>query len=52
MNTSTALAVMVQLGVFEKMPKKGSITAVELGRLVNLEPNVIGSFTASCRLGH
>lgn len=47
MNTSTSLDVMVKLGVFEKMPKQGSISAKELGVLVNLEPNVIGSSTAS-----
>jgi hypothetical protein len=42
MTTATALDVMVKLGIFEKMPKQGSITATELGKLVNLEPNVIG----------
>jgi hypothetical protein len=41
MNTSAALDVMVKLGVFENMPKEGSITAKELGALVNLEPTVI-----------
>ena len=33
---------MVQLGVFEKMPRQGSITATELGKLVNIQPNVLG----------
>jgi hypothetical protein len=47
MNTSASLAVMTQLGVFEKMPKQGSITATELGEMVNLEPSVIGLFAAS-----
>lgn len=47
MNTSTSLNVLVQLGVFEKMPKQGSISAKELGVLVNVEPNVIGLSTAS-----
>lgn len=41
MNVAAALAVLVQTGVFEKMPKQGSITAKELGALVNLEPSVI-----------
>jgi hypothetical protein len=41
-NVSTSLAVMVSSGAFEKMPKQGSITAKDLGALVNIEPNVIG----------
>jgi hypothetical protein len=44
MNVAAALAVLVQTGVFEKMPKEGSITAKELGNLVNLEPSVIGLY--------
>lgn len=43
MNVAAALAVLVQTGVFEKIPKEGSITAKELGTLVNLEPSVIGA---------
>ena len=44
MNVSTSLDVMVKLGVFEKMPKlgHGSMTAKEIGELVNLEPSIIG----------
>jgi len=41
MNTEASLDIMVKLGAFEKMPKEGSITAKELGALVNLEPTVI-----------
>jgi hypothetical protein len=47
MNVAAALAVLVQTGVFEKMPKEGSITAKELGNLVNLEPSVIGLYLLS-----
>jgi len=36
---------MVQSGAFEKMPKQGSISAEELGALVNIEPNVIGLYS-------
>ena len=42
MNTATSLNMMVKMGAFEKMPKEGSITATELGALINLEPSVIG----------
>jgi hypothetical protein len=42
MNSSTALDVMVQFKAFEYMPKQGSITAKELGALINLEPSVVG----------
>ena len=41
-NVSASLAVMVSSGAFEKMPQQGSITAKDLGALVNIEPNVIG----------
>ncbi|KAH7391456.1 O-methyltransferase [Cadophora sp. MPI-SDFR-AT-0126] len=41
MNTATSLNMMVKMGAFEKMPKEGSITATELGALINLEPSVI-----------
>jgi hypothetical protein len=41
-NVTASLAVMVQSGAFEKMPKQGSISAKELGALVNIEPNVMG----------
>ncbi|TVY82517.1 O-methyltransferase hmp5 [Lachnellula suecica] len=40
-NVTTSLAVMTKSGAFEKMPKKGSISATELGALVNIQPNVI-----------
>jgi len=42
MNTATSLNMMVKMDAFEKMPKEGSITATELGALINLEPSVIG----------
>lgn len=42
MNMATSLNMMVKLGAFEKMPKEGSISAAELGALINLEPSVIG----------
>ncbi len=42
MNMATSLNMMVKLGAFEKMPKEGSISATELGALINLEPSVIG----------
>lgn len=42
MNMATSLNMMVKLGAFEKMPKEGSITATDLGALINLEPSVIG----------
>lgn len=42
MNTMNSLNIMVELGAFEKMPKQGSITAKELGVLINLESSVIG----------
>jgi len=41
MNTATSLNMMVKMDAFEKMPKEGSITATELGALINLEPSVI-----------
>lgn len=41
MNTATSLNMMVKMGAFEKIPKEGSITATELGALINLEPSVI-----------
>ncbi|PVH83370.1 o-methyltransferas-like protein [Cadophora sp. DSE1049] len=41
MNTATSLNMMVKMSAFEKMPKEGSITATELGALINLEPSVI-----------
>ncbi|KAH6716821.1 O-methyltransferase [Leptodontidium sp. MPI-SDFR-AT-0119] len=41
MNMATSLNMMVKLGAFEKMPKEGSITATDLGALINLEPSVI-----------
>lgn len=42
MNMATSLNMMVKMGIFEKMPKQGSINAVALGKLANLEPSVIG----------
>lgn len=42
MNTAAALDTLAELGVFEKMPREGSITAKELGALTNTEPSVIG----------
>jgi hypothetical protein len=39
----TALNVMVSFGAFEKIPKQGSITAKELGALINLETSVIST---------
>ena len=44
MNMATSLNMMVKMGAFEKMPKEGSISATELGGLINLEPSVIGIY--------
>ncbi|KAI9054704.1 hypothetical protein LZ554_001856 [Drepanopeziza brunnea f. sp. 'monogermtubi'] len=41
MNMATSLNMMVRLGAFEKMPEEGSISATELGAMINLEPGVI-----------
>ncbi|KAF4625303.1 hypothetical protein G7Y89_g12866 [Cudoniella acicularis] len=41
MNVASALDVMVKLGAFEKMPKDGSITAKDLGALINLDPGLV-----------
>ncbi|EPE31358.1 S-adenosyl-L-methionine-dependent methyltransferase [Glarea lozoyensis ATCC 20868] len=41
MNTSTSLDVMVKMGAFEKMPKQGSITAEELGKLIKLPTGIV-----------
>lgn len=47
MNAMAALNLMVEMGVFEKMPKEGSITAKELSTVVNLEASVIGELNSS-----
>jgi hypothetical protein len=44
MNTSTSLDVMVKMGAFEKMPKQGSITAEELGKLIKLPTGIVGKY--------
>jgi hypothetical protein len=44
MNTSTSLDVMVKMGAFEKMPKQGSITAGELGKLIKLPTDIVGKY--------
>jgi hypothetical protein len=43
MNTTASLNTLAKLGVFEKMPMEGSITARELGTLTNTESDVIGT---------
>ncbi|CAL3965219.1 unnamed protein product [Diplocarpon coronariae] len=41
MNIAASMNLMVRLGALEKIPEEGSITATELGALINLEPSVI-----------
>lgn len=47
MNTAAALDTLAKLGVLEKMPREGSITAKELGALTNMEPSVIGILSST-----
>ncbi|KAK6585252.1 hypothetical protein PZA11_001979 [Diplocarpon coronariae] len=41
MNIAASMNLMVRLGALEKIPEEGSITATELGALINLEPSKV-----------